>query len=211
MLVTGDDSRSESRCRNRKTDDSSSNQPQSFGDFAHGTYTSRRPYTKLTYSFSYHRSKGTSLPPPSETRYRTPQGTNRSLANPNQTKWKSTTCACFPYYYTIYNTSSQPKGTTKPTVSLRTDDNGTPATWTLVLSSSKPLTGRTGLQSRRTLQLYWNHRRYHSLNRNTLPLPDKDSSQQQTTCLVGHPSIEATPCRTPSRKTPRRRQTSHRT
>jgi len=78
------------------------------------------------------------------------------------------------------------------TVSLRTDDNGTPATWTLVLSSSKPLTGRTGLQSRRTLQLYWNHRRYHSLNRNTLPLPDKDSSQQQTTCLVGHPSIEAT-------------------
>ena len=75
------------------------------------------------------------------------------------------------------------------TVSLRTDDNGTPATWTLVLSSSKPLTGRTGLQSRRTLQLYWNHRRYHSLNRNTLPLPDKDSSQQQTTCLVGTPPL----------------------
>ena len=164
MLVTGDDSRSESRCRNRKTDDSSSNQPQSFGDFAHGTYTSRRPYTKLTYSFSYHRSKGTSLPPPSETRYRTPQGTNRSLANPNQTKWKSTTCACFPYYYTIYNTSSQPKGTTKPTVSLRTDDNGTPATWTLILSSSKSLTGRTGHYRLRDASVYWNHWR-HSLHR----------------------------------------------
>ena len=38
-----------------------SNQPQSFGDFHHGTYTGyNRLKTKLTCSFSYYRSKGTS-------------------------------------------------------------------------------------------------------------------------------------------------------
>ena len=43
-----------------------------------------------------------------------------------------------------YNPSSQPEGPTTSLQSVATDDNGTPVTWTLVLSSSKPLTDRTG-------------------------------------------------------------------
>jgi len=75
----------------------------------------------------------------------------------------------------------------------------------LVLSSSKPLTGRTGQVEGRFS--YWNHWRY-TLNR-TLPLPDKDSLHyNDMPCWL--PSIEATSCyrndETPSRKpTPRRR------
>jgi len=59
----------------------------------------------------------------------------------------------FPYTHT----SSQPKGTTKPTVSLCTDDNGTPVTWTLVLFQQAIDRQDRTLQSRRTLQLYWNY------------------------------------------------------
>ena len=132
MWVTGDDSRSESRCRNRKTHDSSSNQPQSFGDFHHGT--SRllsRLETKLTCPspttttgargprFHTNRRRGFDIPETS------------SLAKLNG---RSTSCASFPYYYTVYyiNTTSQPKGTTS-LQSILIDDNGTPATWTLGL------------------------------------------------------------------------------
>jgi len=54
----------------------------------------------------------------------------RSLAN-----WKKHNL-CLSIYYTIYNYNyivATGRTDDKPTVSLRTDDNGTPATWTLVL------------------------------------------------------------------------------
>ena len=92
-------------------------QPQSFGDFGHGCFS--RPYTKLT-SFSYYRSKGTSLPQLETRSHRTTceRPFVCSLAKPNG---RSTSCAfCFPYYYTYYHIyMSQPKGTTKPTVYYR--------------------------------------------------------------------------------------------
>ena len=54
----------------------------------------------------------------------------RSLAN-----WKKHNL-CLSIYYTIYNYNyivATGRTDDKPTVSLCTDDNGTPATWTLVL------------------------------------------------------------------------------
>jgi len=91
-------------------------QPQSFGDFGHGYYFSRRPYTKLTYSFSYYRSKGTSfsLPHQSETRRHTTCERSTSFT---RTPEKHKLCLSW-LYYTIYNYNIvKPKGTTttKPT------------------------------------------------------------------------------------------------
>ena len=54
----------------------------------------------------------------------------RSLAN-----WKKHNL-CLSIYYTIYNYNyivATGRTDDKPTVSLRTDDNGTPATWTFGL------------------------------------------------------------------------------
>jgi len=78
----------------------------------------------------------------------------------------------------------------KPTtVSLRTDDNGTPATWTLVLfQQAIDRQDRTPVEGRFS---YWNYWRYNSLNRNLSHY--RTRTRRKTTCLVGHPSIEATP------------------
>jgi len=115
--------------------------------------TTRPSYTKLT------------CPSPTTTGARGPRfHTNRrrgfdipetsSLAKPNG---RSTSCAfAFPYHYnyTYYIVATE-RNDDKPTVSLCTDDNGTPAIWTLILSSSKSSTGRTGQVEGRFN--YWNY------------------------------------------------------
>jgi len=102
--------------------------------------TTRPLYTKLTCSSYYHRSKGTTSLP------RRRRGTrHRERPIVRSQTGRSTSCAFPP---TTTSTPSQPEGTTTlPSLQSITDNNGTPATWTLVLSSSKPLTGRTGLQT----------------------------------------------------------------
>ena len=100
-------------------------QPQSFGDFAHGHYTAVVHQVNLP--FSYYRSKGPSLP-------RRRRGTTdaRDTSFTRQTG-KSTSCA-FPFHTPYYFNSTSIRKDDKPTVSLRTeDDNGTPATWTFGL------------------------------------------------------------------------------
>ena len=101
--------------------------------------------------------------------------THRSFARTLETH---KLCLSISYYNYIVITG---RTDDKPTVSLCTDDNGTPATWTLVLSSSKPLTGRTGYYRLRDASVYWNYWRY-SLTKGILPLPDKDSSQDDMPC-----------------------------
>jgi len=128
-------------------------QPQSFGDFAHGHYTAVVHQVNLPFSYC-NRSKGTLLPLPRWKRGTVHQGERLVHSQPG----KSTSCASFPYTHT----TSQPKGTTS--LQSITDDNGTPATWTLILSSSKSLTGRTGHYRLRDASVYWNHWR-HSLHR----------------------------------------------
>ena len=83
---------------------------------------SRRPYTKLTYSFSYYRSKGTSLPP--ETRYRT-QTRDPSFAR--QTEWKKHKLCLLSIHPHIVATERNDEA-----YSLLTTMEA-PATWTLVL------------------------------------------------------------------------------
>ena len=69
------------------------------------------------------------------------------------------------------------------------------------------------LQSRRTLQLYWNHWRYSLYHRNT-PTTGQGLIAPAMTCLVGLHSIEATHPAGHNNETPRttprrRKQTSH--
>ena len=132
-----------------------------------------------------------------------------------QTEWKKhKLCLCFPYHYNYTYYNVYPKGLQAYRLLLQTTMEPLPH-GLLVLSSSKPLTGRTGhkLKDASTTGTTWRHH-YSLVYRN--PPPDKDSSRQPTTCLVGHTSIEATTTPAtgttrPSRKpTPRRRQTSHR-
>ena len=82
-----------------------------------------------------------------ETRsHRTPRETHRSLANPNQTKWKSTTCACFPY------TNVYPKGRQAHSLLQTTMEPLPHGLWS---RSSESLTGRTGQAEGRFS--YWNY------------------------------------------------------
>ena len=164
----------------RKIDrfDSSSNQPQSFGDFDHGPETSHGRTPKLTCPSPTTTTGARGLPrfhgvgdeePPYDMRE-----TLRSLAN-----WKKHKLCLLSILLQLHPTS-QPKGPTS-LQSILIDDNGTPATWTLVLSSSKPLTGRTGHYRLRDASVYWNYWRY-SLTKGILPLPDKDSSHDDMPC-----------------------------
>ena len=119
-----------------------------------------------------------------ETRsHRTPRETHRSLANPNQTpKWKSTSCA-----FAFHTTTTTPNvatgrndDTTKPTV-YYTDDNGTPATWTLGLVFQQVIDRQDRiLQTEGRFSLlepqHWRHH-YSLVYRNTPP--DKDSSHRR--------------------------------
>ena len=135
--------------------------------------------------------------------------TSPQLANPN--RMKSTRCA----FSSPTTTTSQPKGTTKPTVYRR---QWKPLPYgLLVLSSSKPLTGRTGHQLRDASAPGTTG---DTAFTGTLPLPDKDSLHYNDMPCWLH-SIEATtpaPAPTPERRdtishpTPRRSQTrtSHR-
>ena len=95
-------------------------------------------------------------------------------------------CLSISYYYNYIVATGRTDN--KPTVSLRTDDNGTPATWTfgLVFQQAIDRQDRT-LQSRRTPQLYWNHWRYNSLNRNLSH--SRTRTRLMTTCLVGTPPL----------------------
>jgi len=77
----------------------------------------------------------------------------------------------------------KPKGTTLPSLQSIADDNGTPATWTLVLSSSKPLTGRTGQELRDA-----------SATGTTGDAPLTGHSHNRTRT---HRSYDDMPCRTP--------------
>jgi len=128
MRVTGDDSWSESRCRNRKTHDSSSKwiNHKALETLAMATTAGRKP--KLT------------CPSPTTTGARGPRfhtnwtrgairharDTLRLLAKPNG---RSTSCA---FAFHTHTPTCQPERTTS-LQSAYTDDNGTPATWTLVL------------------------------------------------------------------------------
>ena len=113
----------------------------------------------LPFSY-YHRSKGTSLP-------RRRRGANvhtrrvRFVHSPNWKKHKL--CLCFPYHYNHIVATGRNDDTTKPTV-YYTDDNGTPATWTLVLfQQAIDRQDRTPAEGRFSS---WNHWR-HSLHRNS--------------------------------------------
>jgi len=79
-------------------------QPQSFGDFGHGSQPTAVHQVNLP--FSYYRSKGT----PSLPRWRrgTPLRETRSIAN--SLNRRSTSCA-FPYHYNALH-HVNPKGTT---------------------------------------------------------------------------------------------------
>ena len=112
----------------------------------------RRPYTKLTclpFSYHYHRSKGTSLP-----RWR--RGAvhrERPIVRSQTGKAQVVPLLSILLHPHLHHVA--PERNDKPTVSLCTDDNGTPAIWTLILSSSKSSTGRTGQVEGRFN--YWNY------------------------------------------------------
>ena len=114
-------------------------QPQSFGDFAHGTAL-HRPETKLT------------CPSPTTTtgargpRFHAGDEEPYTARDPSFARKleKHKLCLCFPYYYTHIYTMSHPKGTTSlQSLFVKTTMEPLPH-GLLVLSSSKPLTGRTG-------------------------------------------------------------------
>ena len=86
----------------------------------------------LPLSYYHYRSKGTSLPHQLETRSHT---TCERLIVHSQTGRRSTSCAfCFPHLLLPQPHIVKPEGTTLPSLQpILIDDNGTPATWTLVL------------------------------------------------------------------------------
>jgi len=117
--------------------------------------------TKLTCSFSYHRSKGTTSLPRCWRRgatVRHARHTFRSLAKPMEE------AQVVPFHTPTHRRNRKERRSLQ---SIPIDDNGTPLSHgLLVLSSSKPLTGRTGHYRLRDASVYWNHWRY-SLHGNT--------------------------------------------
>ena len=128
----------------------------------------------LPFSYHYHhrRSKGTSLPHQLETKSHT-ICERLIVHSPN---WKKHKLCLLPFHHPHLHVATE-RNDVAYSLLLATDDNGTPATWTLGLVFQQAIDrrDRTLLQSRRTLQLYWNHWR-HSLHRTLSLLPDKDSS-----------------------------------
>jgi len=140
----------------------------------------------LPFSYHYYRSKGTSPPHQPETR------SHMTCESPfvrSQTGKAQVVPFPFPYYYNYTHRRNRKERRIQSLQPIFIDDNGTPATWTLVLSSSKPLTGRTGHQLRdasatgTTGDTPWTYRNLSHYRTRT---------RLMTTCLVGHPSIEAT-------------------
>ena len=153
------------------------NQPQSFGDFGHGYY-SQRPYTQVNLPFSYYRSnKGTSSSLPRYRRRGITTCERPSSSFARQTKWKKHKL-CLSIHQPHLHVN--PKGTTS--LQSTTDDNGTPATWTLVLfQQAIDPQDRTQVEGRFN---YWNHWRYN-LHRNP-PTTGQGLIVPAMTCLVGH-------------------------
>ena len=153
--------------------------------------STRPPYTKLTYLLSsYYRREGTtSLPRWRRGTIPHARDTLRSLAKQNG---KSTSCASFPYCFPTTTTTrlpkgrrAYPKGRRAYSPLIRTTMEPLPhGLWSC---SSKPLTGRTGLQTEGRFSLlepqHWRH--HYSLKYRNTP-PDKDSS-----------NVDDMPCRTP--------------
>jgi len=168
----------------------------------------RRPYTKLTclpFSYHYHRSKGTSLP-----RWR--RGAvhrERPIVRSQTGKAQVVPLLSILLHPHLHHVA--PERNDKPTVSLRKDDNGTPATWTLGLVFQQAIDrqDRTQVEGRFN---YWNYTGDITTAWYTGILHRTRTRCTTTTCLVGTPSIEATPpaagtttSRKAARTTPRRR------
>ena len=109
------------------------------------------------------------------------------IRSPNQME-KHKLCLCFPYHYNYTYYNVYPKGRQAYRLLLQTTMEPLPH-GLLVLSSSKPLTGRTGHRLR-DASVYWNHWRY-TLHR-TLSHNRTRTHRTSMTCLVGTHSIEAT-------------------
>jgi len=170
----GDDTQCNNWNRNRRTDlvhqNSKSTQPQSSGDFAHGNYyTPARNQVNLLLLLLQEQGD-IILASTLETRYTTARNTLRSLAN-----WRSTSCA-FPSTNHIYMSTRKER---QAYSLLQTTME--PLSHGLWSCSSKPLTDRTGH--------YRAEGRFSSTGTTgdtpfigTLPLPDKDSSQDDMPC-----------------------------
>jgi len=117
-------------------------QPQSFGDFAHGTAL-HRPETKLT------------CPSPTTTtgargpRFHAGDEVPYTARDPSFTRQtgRSTSCASFPYHYNYTYYNVYPKGRQAHSLSSYRGRQWNPCHMDFWSCSSKPLTGRTGLQT----------------------------------------------------------------
>jgi len=105
------------------------------------------------------------------------------IRSPNQME-KHKLCLCFPYHYNYTYYNVYPKGRQAYRLLLQTTMEPLPH-GLLVLSSSKPLTGRTGHRLR-DASVYWNHWR-HSLHRTLSHY--RTRTRPTTTCLVGTPPL----------------------
>ena len=156
-----------------------SNQPQSFGDFHHGIYTGyNRLETKLTCSFSYYRSKGTSSSLP---RWRRGTPLRETLFVRSQTGKAQVVPLLSILLQLQLHRRNRKDRRQAYSLLLQTTMEPLPPHGLLVLSSSKPLTDRTGH--------YRAEGRFSSTGTTgdtpfigTLPLPDKDSSHDDMPC-----------------------------
>ena len=160
------------------------NQPQSFGDFAHGHYTAVVHQVNLPFSY-YHRSKGTSLPTGDEEPYDMRE--TLFVRSPDRME----EAQVVPFHLLLHHHPHLHRRNRKERQAyslLQTTMEPLPhGHWSC---SSKPLTGRTGCAEGRFS--YWNYWRYN-LNR-TLPPRTRTHRTTTMTCLVGHPSIEGYSC-----------------
>jgi len=128
-----------------------SNQPQSFGDFPHGRL--HQPNTKLTCSYYHYRSKGTSSSLP---RWR------RGAVHRERPIVRSQTGKAQAVPFAFPSPTPTPRQSERTTSLQSNNDNGTPATWTLVLfQQAIDRQDRTPAEGRFSS---WNHWR-HSLHR----------------------------------------------
>jgi len=162
-----------------------SNQPQSFGDFAHGAETGCTP--KLTYFFSYYRSKGTSIPHYWRRGTTVRHARDHSFVrSPNRMEEAQVVPFAF-HTTTPTTTSTSCSRKERQSLQSTTDDNGTPATWTLVLfQQAIDRQDRTRAEGRFSYWKYcgnptthWRYQ-YSLVYRNTPP--DKDSSHDDMPC-----------------------------
>jgi len=133
--------------------------------------------------FSYYRSKGTSPP-----RHRR-RGTTCERLVCSQTGKAQVVPFAFPFT-TYYYTDVNPRGTTS-LQSLQQDNNGTPATWTLVLFQ-QAIDRQDRTTEPKDASALLEPLEIQQPQQESLPLPDKESSQADD-MPCRHPSIEATP------------------